>query len=66
MQTKCRPKEPDTIAVELILPTAVDMLNLMIGESSRFSALAIMKFKYHSKINVVKEISSLILRFGKM
>jgi len=45
---------PVTIAEELILPTAVDMVNLMIGESAGFSALALspMKSKYRSKINV--------------
>jgi len=55
--------EPYTIAEELILLAAVDMVNLMIGESAGFSALALMKSKYRSKINVEKQISSLIPRF---
>jgi len=38
---KC--KEPHTIAEELILPAAVDMVNFMTGESARCSALALMK-----------------------
>jgi len=58
---KCKDyKEPHTITEELILPVAVDMVNIMIGESASFSALARLKSKYHSKINVEKEISSLI------
>jgi len=57
--------EPHTIA-EVILPAAVDIVNLMIDEFAGFSALALMKSKYRSKINVEKEISSLILRFKKM
>src|SRR6218665_3004763 len=59
---KCslRPKESHTIAEELILPVAVDMVNIMVGESARFSALARLKSKYHSKINMEKDISSLI------
>ena len=61
---KC--KEPHTIAEELILPAAVDMVNLMIGESAGVSAFALMKSKYRSKINVEKEISSLIPRFENM
>jgi len=36
------------------------------GESAGFSALAPMKYKYRSKINVENEISSLIPRFEKM
>ena len=36
---KC--KEPQTIAEELILPAAVDMVNFMIGECAGFSALAL-------------------------
>ena len=42
------------------------MVNLMIGESAGFSTLALMKSKYTSKLNVEKEISSLIARFEKM
>jgi len=42
------------------------MVNLMIGESAGFSELALMKFKYRSKVNVEKEISSLIPWFEKM
>jgi len=38
----------------------------MIGESAGFSALALTKSKYLSKINVEKETSSLISRFEKM
>jgi len=34
-------KEPNTTAEELILPSAVDMVNLVIGESAGFSALAV-------------------------
>ena len=49
-----------------ILLTAVDMVNLMIDESAGFSTLALMKSKYRSKLNVEKEISSLIARFEKM
>ena len=62
---KC--KEPYTIAEELIWPAAaVDMVNLMIGESAGFSALALIISKYRSKINGEKEISSLISRFENM
>ena len=51
----------------LILPAVVDMTNLiMIGESAWFSALALRESRYRSKINVEKEISSLIQRFEKM
>ena len=50
----------------LILPAAVDMINLIIGESAGFSALTLRKSRYRSKINVEKEISSLIQRFEKM
>jgi len=57
--------KPHTIA-ELILPPAVDIVNLMIGESIGFSALALVKSKYRSKIIVEKGISNLILRFKKM
>jgi len=44
------------------------MMNFMSGESAGFSALALLKSKYihRSKINVEKEISSLIRRFEKM
>jgi len=38
------------------------MVNIMIGVSASFSALARLKSKYYSKINVEKEIS----RFEKM
>src|SRR6218665_485410 len=38
---KC--EETHTIAEELILPAAVDMVNLMIGESVGFCSLALMK-----------------------
>jgi len=38
----------------------------MIGESAGISALALMKSKCRSKINVEKEISSLIPRFEKV
>jgi len=60
--------ELHTIAEELILPAAVDMVNLMIGEPAGFSALAIMKSKlaYRSKINVERKLSSLTPRFEKM
>src|SRR6218665_1678334 len=61
---KC--KELHTIAEELILLGAVNISNLMFGESAWFSALALMKSKYRSKINVEKEIPSLIPRFEKM
>jgi len=60
---KC--KEPHTIAEELILPAAVDMVSPMIGESAGSSTLALMKSEYRSKIKVEKEISSLIPRFEK-
>jgi len=49
-----------------ILLVAVYMVNLMIGESAGFSTLALMKSKYRSKLNVEKEMSSLIARFEKM
>src|SRR6218665_3357814 len=49
---KC--KEPHTISDELIPSNAVDMVNLMIGESAELSALALMKSKYRLKINVEK------------
>jgi len=39
------------------------MVNLMIGESAGFFVLVLMKPKYRSKINVEKEIPSLIPRF---
>jgi len=39
------------------------MVNLMIGESAGFSAFGLKKSKYSSKINVEKEISSLIPQF---
>jgi len=42
------------MAEELILPAAVDILNLMIGETDGFSALALTEFKYRSKINFQK------------
>ena len=51
---------------QLILLAAEDMVNLMIGESAGFSALALMKSKYRSKNNVEEEISSLDPRFEKM
>ena len=54
------------MAEELILPAALDIVNLMIGETAGFSALALMESKYRLKINVEKEISSLILQFEKM
>jgi len=61
---KC--KEPCTIAEELNRPAAaVDMVNLMIGEAAGFSALALMKSKYRSKINGEKEISSLISLYAE-
>ena len=59
-------KKPRTIADDLILPAAVDMVNIIIGESARFSTLARMKSKYDSKINVEEEISSVIPGFEKM
>jgi len=60
-------KEPHTVAEQLILPAAVVMVNpIMIDESAGFSALALMKSKYCSKLNVEKEISSLIAQFEKM
>jgi len=37
-----------------------------IGESAGFSAIALVKSKYRSKINVEKEIYSLIPGFEKM
>ena len=49
-----------------ILLAAVDMVNLMISESAGFSTLALLKSKYRSKLNVEKEISSLIARFEEM
>jgi len=52
-------KEPHAVAEELILPAAVVVANLMmIDESAGFSALALIKSKYRSKLNVEKEISS--------
>ena len=51
---------------ELSLPASIDMVNLMIGESAGYSALALMESKYRSKINVEEDISSLIPRFEKM
>jgi len=42
------------------------MLNLISDESAGFSALALMKSKYRLKIDVEKEISSVIPRFEKM
>ena len=52
-------KEPHAVAEELIQAAAVVMANLMmIDESAGFSALALMKSKYRSKLNVEKEISS--------
>jgi len=45
-------KELHAVAEELILPAAVDMMNLTIGESAEISALALTKSKYRSKINV--------------
>jgi len=57
--------EPHTIA-KLILYAVIDLVNLMIGESAGFSAVALMKSKYRWKINVEKEMPSLILQFKKM
>jgi len=51
----CIRKKSHTIAEHFILPAAVDMVNLMITESAGFSALAVMKSKYRSKINVEKK-----------
>jgi len=48
-------KEPHTIAKELIPSNAVDMVNLMIGESAELSALALMKSKYRLKNQCGKE-----------
>src|SRR6218665_1084889 len=59
---KC--KEPHTIS-ELIPSIAVDMGNLMIGESAELSALALMKSKYRLKINVEKKTFILIQRIEK-
>src|SRR6218665_646138 len=50
-------KESHTIAKELIPSNAVDMVNLMIGESAELSALALMKSKYRLKISVEKKLS---------
>ena len=61
---KCN--EPHTNTEELSLSAAVDMVNLMIGESAGFSTLALMKSKFRSKIHVGKEISSFIPLFEKM
>ena len=47
-------KEPHAVAEELIQPAAVVMANLMmIDESAGFSALALMKSKYRSKLIVL-------------
>ena len=44
-------KEPHTVTEQLILPAAVVMVNpIMIDESAGFSALALMKSKYRSKL----------------
>src|SRR6218665_183985 len=59
---KC--KEPHTIS-ELIPSIAVDMGNLMIGESAELSAHALMKSKYRLKINVEKKTFILIQRIEK-
>ena len=42
------------------------MVNLMIGKSAMFSALALVKSKHRSKIILQKEISGLIPRFEKI
>src|SRR6218665_1259915 len=59
---KC--KESHTIS-ELIPSIAVDMGNLIIGESAELSALALMKSKYRLKINVEKKTFILIQRIEK-
>jgi len=50
---KC--KGPHTFG-ELILPAGVDMVKPTTGQSAGFSALALMKSKYSSKINVENDI----------
>ena len=42
-------KEPHTVTEQLVLPAAVVMVN-PIDESAGFSALALMKSKYRSKL----------------
>src|SRR6218665_2455825 len=56
-----RPPEPDPLPLRVdVINGWPHMVNIIIGESASFSALARLKSKYHSKINVENEISSLI------